>query len=476
MAKFCENCGHPLDDGARFCDMCGRSVRSDDAPKEEKPVARLCSGCGAEVPAGDVFCQKCGTRYEAPAQAPKVQQPAYQPPAAAFAPPPRKARTNAGMIVGIVLGSVALVAIIAVGIFWWLGKNGTPASTAEVTKSPAPVAAVELIPFPDELKIDAGKVDVKCPYTYPDTIIPANYRSLDSIVFMQCSTDRGSAKLLVSVEIPEFTQKYEQMVEVTRAETELKIHPPMLEGAAAALNTSKDAQLIVTVKNLDNDQIIVQDTKPIKLYSRYDMQWQAKDGTPYYENILAWVTPSAPEIDQMLRLSADNLNELTEGGMNAIVGYQEVEGWTHAQVTYAQVCAMMDTLAYTYGVKYVMAPFSPTSSDLQSIKTPSQVLNNAAGLCVETAVTMASAIERTNMHALIILLPGHAQVAVETWYGSGEYLLIETTALDDAAKWNFYGVVVFELDADQWTQYLAQEGYVAIDCDLAEKLHIQSID
>jgi hypothetical protein len=265
------------------------------------------------------------------------------------------------------------------------------------------------------------------------------------------------------------------MIDVSRAETDLKIHPPLLEDAAKSLGTSKDAQLIVTVTDQNSGKVIVQDTNPIKLYSRFDMQWQSEDGTPYYENILAWVTPEAPEIDQMLRLSADSLSELTNGKLDSIIGYQEVDGLTHEQVTAYQVCAMMYTLAAKYNVKYIMAPFSSTSSDLQSIKTPSEVINGAGGLCVETAVTMASAIERTNMHAVIILLPGHAQVAVETWAGSGDYFLIETTALDSAAAKSF-DKVVYVLTKDDWKKYLSQDGYVAIDCDLAEKLNIKSID
>jgi len=93
---------------------------------------------------------------------------------------------------------------------------------------------------------------------------------------------------------------------------------------------------------------------------------------------------------------------------------------------------------------------------------------------------MASAIQRTGMHAVIIILPTHAQVAVETWSGSGEYFLIETTALDAArdalstpANWD--SVIAYKTK-DEWTQYLAQNGVVAIDCALAESLHIQSID
>ena len=35
---------------------------------------------------------------------------------------------------------------------------------------------------------------------------------------------------------------------------------------------------------------------------------------------------------------------------------------------------------------------------------------------------------------MIIITPGHAQVALETWEGSGEYYLLETTKLPFTAQ------------------------------------------
>jgi hypothetical protein len=456
-------------------------------------MAKFCEHCGNWMEDADVFCQKCGASSQ-PAQQPSPpaqppvypQQPMYPPqqpspygPAqygTAYAPLQKK-KSGAKAAVAIIS---AVLVVAAGGITWALVSHGGGQITGANVTASAPPSTVDLIPFPDGLKVDKGNVVVHCAYTPPEYIIPSNYRSMDAIIKMSCYTDTGSTKLMVSVEIPEFTQKYEQMIDVSRAETELSIHPPLLENAATTLTSSKDAQLVVSVKDLNSGKIVLQDTKPVKLYSRYDMQWEGKDGTPYYENILAWVTPEAQEIDQMLRLSADSLSEITKGGMDSIVGYQEISGLTHTQITAYQVAAMMYTMASKYQVKYIMAPFSATGSSLQSIKTPSQVLNNASGLCIETAVTMASAIQRTNMHAVIILSPGHAQVAVETWLGSGDYLLIETTALSDAAgaltDRNKWGNVIMALTKDDWEQGLAKEGYVAIDCDLAEMLNIKSID
>jgi hypothetical protein len=83
------------------------------------------------------------------------------------------------------------------------------------------------------------------------------------------------------------------------------------------------------------------------------------------------------------------------------------------------------------------------------------------------------------MHAVLILLPGHCQVAVETWYDSGEYLLIETTALENAASAytdEDFDNVIIPLSKDEWRLYLSQDGYTAIDCDLSRQLQITSID
>lgn len=511
MSKFCQACGSPVDENARFCMKCGAKTLT------------VCEACGTANSAGEARCVRCGAALtgasgaapqtvaaaaQATASAPQTtagapqtvtaappqsgtaapgmspQAPTqgqwsapYQPRQAAppsVPKPPRKSKL--GLILGIGAGIVVVAAAIVILLI--LPRGGEKPAVS----SPAPTPAqIQLTPFPAELTVDPSKVNISCDYTAPEYIIPANYRSLDYITFMQISADRGSADLLVEVEIPGFTQKYEQKITVTRSETELRIHPPLLDGVSKTLNSAKDAQLSVSVTDLDSGKIVVKDTKPVKLYSRYDMQWVGEDGTPYDENILAWLTPEAEEIRMLLRYSADACMELTGGQLDAIMGYQEaVSGWSHVDLTYVQAYCIMHTLADEFGVKYIMSPFSSTDSMLQRIATPAEVINSAGGLCVETAVTIASALQAMNMHAMLILLPGHCQVAVETWPGTGEYLLIETTALTNAAS----AYTQEDLDnviwpwpytKDEWREYLAQDGVTAIDCDLAEQLKIQAI-
>jgi hypothetical protein len=357
---------------------------------------------------------------------------------------------------------------LAVGLRAWLDTHDALAAKA----GDGPVA---FEPLAAEFSADLEKVKVTCTYQAPDTIIPANYRSLDYIVYLSAWSDNGPADVLVTVEIPGFTQKYQQKLSLTRAETQVKIHPPLAEGASASLNSSKDAQLNVSVTDLGSNAIILEDTKPVKLYSRYDMQWEDANGTQYFENALAWVTPESPEVKDLLRQSADTISTITNGQITFIGGYQGVGSIANEDVVWAQAAAIMQTLAGTTGVKYVATPFSSSGVQMQRVATPAEVINKRSGLCIETAVTVASALQATNMHPMLIILPTHAQVALETWSGSGEYYIIETTALDDAAIGNFDNVIAY-WNHDRWTEYMQQEGARMIDCDMARDLGIASID
>jgi hypothetical protein len=46
---FCPNCGAQIQDGSRFCSMCGKAV-----------AALVCSGCGSPIKADSIFCPNCG--------------------------------------------------------------------------------------------------------------------------------------------------------------------------------------------------------------------------------------------------------------------------------------------------------------------------------------------------------------------------------------------------------------------------------
>lgn len=146
---------------------------------------------------------------------------------------------------------------------------------------------------------------------------------------------------------------------------------------------------------------------------------------------------------------------------------------------------------YDMGVRYNMDGFSISGSN-QHILFPTEVLEKQSGLCVETSLTVASALQSANLHAFLVFPPGHAQVAVEVWNdgseGTGEYFLIETTALsDDNNNDDIYREYCNALldnnpddlsqdwpiayySADEWQTYLSENGAYVIDCNDSQTL------
>ncbi|HUW14089.1 MAG TPA: zinc ribbon domain-containing protein [Anaerolineae bacterium] len=49
-AASCADCGHPLREGAKFCDKCGAAVA----------LPAVCAECGAALRSGAKFCANCG--------------------------------------------------------------------------------------------------------------------------------------------------------------------------------------------------------------------------------------------------------------------------------------------------------------------------------------------------------------------------------------------------------------------------------
>lgn len=162
------------------------------------------------------------------------------------------------------------------------------------------------------------------------------------------------------------------------------------------------------------------------------------------------------------------------------MGYQET-GFDHYTTTYLQAASIMRAL-YNEGVRYSMDSFSVSGSH-QHVLLPDQVMEGRQGLCVETSLVVASALQSANMHAFLVFPPGHAQVAVEIWNdgeGYGEYFLIETTALSDDLNGDAFVNYANQLiagnknakndsciqyyDADGWWSYIQGVEYV-IDCN-----------
>ncbi|MBC8533885.1 hypothetical protein [Yeguia hominis] len=322
-------------------------------------------------------------------------------------------------------------------------------------------------------------------YTMASEIYPNLYPSMDSIVNLLLYTDKGMRQVFVTAEVAGFTQKYEQKLTLTPEMTYLMIKPPVLS-EMPDLSTTKDTQLTLTITDAATGEVLEQESQTVKLYSVYDYKTYSDEfGVIQNDNVLAWLTPESDGVLAVRRNAVEWLEQTQGREYGILPGYQYAYGFGEGEesaVTYYEVAALQSAIS-NMGVRYNMGAYSLNAT--QRVLMPDAVLASKSGICIETAVLMASALQSADMHAMIVFTPGHAQVAVETWQNSGQYFLIETTLLPFEATKEKLNTLITQLDSQGWADYLAQNEQRAqesggmvyiVDCDLLTTLGIQGLN
>ena len=444
-----------------------------------------CSKCGKGLPENSFFCSECGASQVKPAapNKPRFKRPSapniprFKRPAAQNIPWLKRPSAN-NMITLI----MAVFLIIACGAGTHLLLTNIieinsgykaeyfPASSDEGYKELPQVSYT----------YQGKKPEVVMEFTTVDSIFPSNYRMLESLVTFTGYCDYGETDVLIEVEVPGFTQNYKQKVRLGRQLTKLRIIPPLVTGELD-LNSEKMAQLSYSVTEIDTGRLLEQQSKSIKLFSKYDMVWWTPEyGYANSDNILAWMTPDATEILELKRNAIDYLEDISEGKLDMLLGYQDYNYFDdYYDNTWVQAVAIQGAMSDITNVRYNNSLFSIDTEVNQRIKLPGDTLNSRSGLCIETSLVMASALQSAGMHVMLILPPGHAQVAVEAWPDTGDYFLIETTNLPmqkDSSGWKD---TVQYLTKEEWYSYITGDGgydygecYI-VDCDLGALLGIR---
>ena len=317
-------------------------------------------------------------------------------------------------------------------------------------------------------------------YEYEAEIYPALYNHMDAVVTLRANCEQEECDVLVSVEIEGFTQKFEQTYTFDSRMKVLDVKPA-ISTTELDLSSAKTLQLVVSVTDVDSGKVYLKETKQVKIMSLYDWPSYDKDGNQTLYNILAWLEPEAEEIKQLKRTAIDVLPYLNYGGytLDSLVGYQGANDFESAYWVVAHQVAAIETAMAVEGVKYNMSPFSVSDSDnyIQRVTLPSETLNSDSGICIETALVMASALQSAQMNAMLVLTKGHARVAVEI-FDTGEYFLIETTAIPNSIPQTLEQLEASKIlqygDKEEWKAFIEnekQKGYCyIIECDMAREL------
>lgn len=324
---------------------------------------------------------------------------------------------------------------------------------------------------------ETDKSKVKAGISCVDTIYPAMYNRMQAVSIVNLSYAMGEKDVLVTVEVDGFSQKYEKTITVNQIPQRYYIKPPVIS-SGLNLDSQKNTQVKVTVTDLDTGNVIASETENVKIMSINDFILSSNEyGYTNYADVLAWVTPESNYIQEVLRIAADNMEEYT--GYNGIYGYQPIAEYDEITITAYQVYAIQKAIS-DLGVRYVRSSYSigEATNATQRVNRPDETLLSQSGICIETSVLMASALQAAGMNSMIVLTTGHCQVAVETWAGSGEYLLIETTLLPVEEPYDYYGdsdylnSVLAYPDDDLWIEYLENNNGMVYSCDLATYMEI----
>lgn len=331
----------------------------------------------------------------------------------------------------------------------------------------------------NDKKIEA---DINC----TSVIYPAMYNSMDAVSILTLSCPQGEKDVLLTVEVVGFSQKYEQTLTVGRQPQRIYVKPPVLS-TGINLDSQKETQIKVSLTELGTGNIVATESKTVKLMSINDFRTGYDEyGYTNFVDVLAWVTPESNYIRNLLQSAGQNLKAYT--GVEGIYGYQKYLNVSEQLLTSLQVYAIQQAISQE-GVRYVMSYYSigEAQTGVQRVKRPDDTLLSKSGICIETAVLMASALQAAGFNSMIVFTPGHCQVAVETWDGSGDYILIETTALPVGnpslevkdgviyADWN--GVLTCKTDVE-WAQYFNgclkdEDDFVCVyECNMATQMGI----
>ena len=328
-------------------------------------------------------------------------------------------------------------------------------------------------------------------YNMISKVYPNGYPGLDSVINLTASTTAEKQDVIITAEISGFTQEYRQKVTLTTCPQHFMIKPPVLINLPD-LSTKRTTQLKFTITDNDTGKVLVQDSRNITLYSIFDFFWYTDEfGVNSAFDILGWLRPESNAVTAINRQAISYLESI--GVSDALVGYQYAISQDEELNTLIQVAAIQKAIS-DLGVRYTLDDYSFAAQ--QHVLTPDQVLAKKTGLCIESSLLMASCLMSAGFHTMILLVPGHAQVAVETWNGSngrtGEYFLIETTDLPYDGFLTTDGYLDFgdafpnasDPSSEWWKNYISeQDGYelfdgdvFVIDCDLRSMMNIQGLE
>lgn len=256
-------------------------------------------------------------------------------------------------------------------------------------------------------------------------LVTGFYSNLSSLLTVRYRSATPQ-RITLSAQIPGFTQEEPIEVEATSGWRAQDFHPPILPGMIDTLANSayRDSEVLLRLSNESGKSC--EDSKPVRLLSSRAISWLSSSGQNNADMLAAWVTPQDSAIRDLLERATERMtnNPALYSGTTEMVGYDGT-----AQDVVNQINAIYDTLEQDYHLRYSRITIHYGQPMVENVLLPKDVLQSGLGMCVETTITMASAIESLHMRPFLYIIPGHVFLGVAPGPTSNERLFWETSLL-----------------------------------------------
>lgn len=268
--------------------------------------------------------------------------------------------------------------------------------------------------------------------------VPTSYyhlldRSMDPLISCEvyaADTAKGPRRVRVTSYIEGYSAKAVNTFEVPATHTyRFDQLPTLFQDSIRNLTEVTRASLNILVEDLDG-AVELQESYPIWLLARTAAPLAVRDPkTGGWRNMThylgAFVTPNAPSLMTFERIAARHHPD------GRLIGYQINKDHIEPQVK-----AIFEALKEEGNITYVNSTidFSPEQGfNGQRIRLPRESLADHEANCVDGTVLFASLLEAISLSPAIVLVPGHAFLAWETWRDrngdSDEWRFLETTMI-----------------------------------------------
>ncbi|MGH9349416.1 MAG: DUF4011 domain-containing protein [Vicinamibacterales bacterium] len=157
-------------------------------------------------------------------------------------------------------------------------------------------------------------------------------------------------------------------------------------------------QLLVEVAR--QGTLLARHVVPIELLARDE--WGGLSSLP--EILASFVLPNHPVVGEVLASAAWILGDWT--GIPSLSGYQTKDA-RRVHVTTAAIYSALQERGLTY-----VNPPASFEAEGQRVRLPDRVIETGMGTCLDLALLAAGCLEQVGLHALIVLVEGHALTGV----------------------------------------------------------------